>query len=340
MSHGSIAAAWEFCDRILVDVSRSFALIIPRCPDPIDRCLCVGYLLCRLADTIEDEERLSADQRNVLYDRLLSCVSLPGGADTCGQFISAWPQNPEGPCGQLVRGTQRVLEAFDSLPASYRGPLLDCVHEMVAGMRSMYPVSAHRGLEFYCRDLPDLDRYCHYVAGTVGVMSTRLFEQYLRDASGSAGDFTPTNAWRERGRRMGLGLQMTNIIKDACVDAGRGVSFIPPAFVEWSSARPRVSASGRAALIRHALGHLDEAIEYTLAIPPAQTGIRAFLLGSILPAVATLELAACGRQESPKIDRAAMRAILDLIESHPENEKLRQAYESHRRGCLTLAHPC
>ena len=324
--------AWKFCDRILVAVSRSFALIIPRCPAPIDRCLCAGYLLCRLADTIEDDEHLDSAQRGTLYDRLLACVSAPHDPVPCERFVAAWPHMPEGGYGELVRGTSFVMEALTSLSPAHREPLADCVHEMVAGMRGMHAVASQHGIAFFCRDLPDLDRYCHHVAGTVGVMSTRLFEQHLSTrAAADPGIFTPTDAWRERGRRMGLGLQMTNIVKDACVDAGRGVSYIPLQYVAWKDDVPQVTPDGLAALTHHALGHLDEAIAYTTALPPAQTGIRTFLLGSILPAVATLEVAASAAQKAPKIDRQAMRSILDFVDSAPSDEAIRVLYDRQRR---------
>jgi farnesyl-diphosphate farnesyltransferase len=325
--------AWEFCNRILVDVSRSFALIIPRCPPPLDRCLCVGYLLCRLADTIEDDALLALTQRQRLYDALLDCIRAPADSDACRRFIHAWPALPDGGYGQLVCGTQNVLAAFRSLPADYQEPLLRCVHEMVAGMRSVEPVASCHGVTFYCRDLTELDRYCHHVAGTVGVMSTELFERYL--ASGRPEDSqVGSRAWREQGRRMGLGLQMTNIIKDAGGDADRGVSFIPPLYVEFVDGSPRVTDAGRAELIRHTLAHLDQAIEYTTALPASARGIRAFLLGSILPAVATLEIAATGARRDPKIDRQAMRSILEFIESAPGDAEIRAWYDPHRARCL------
>src|SRR3990172_68725 len=89
--------SWAFCQQILPDVSRSFALIIPRCPAPIDGALCVGYLLCRVADTIEDEPTLNDAQRARLYDSLLAAVDQPACPQGVSDFRAAWPTLPDGP---------------------------------------------------------------------------------------------------------------------------------------------------------------------------------------------------------------------------------------------------
>jgi farnesyl-diphosphate farnesyltransferase len=49
-------------DQILPRVSRSFALTIPRLPLDLRTPVTNAYLLCRIADTIEDESALSAAQ--------------------------------------------------------------------------------------------------------------------------------------------------------------------------------------------------------------------------------------------------------------------------------------
>ena len=47
-------------DRILPYVSRTFALTIPQLPPALRTAVTNAYLLCRIADTIEDEPALSA----------------------------------------------------------------------------------------------------------------------------------------------------------------------------------------------------------------------------------------------------------------------------------------
>ena len=314
--HGS---AWAFCSGILPAVSRSFALIIPRCPPPLDRAMCLGYLLCRIADTIEDDESLTEPQRQGLYQFFLAAVEAPDQPERAAAFVRAWPRLPEGDYGRLVQHTADVLTAYRDLPTPALAPLRTCVHDMVEGMARFGPAEPVGNVRFLCRDLRDLDDYCHIVAGTVGLMSTALFRWHF-----GAG-FSPPAGWQEDGRRMGLGLQMTNIIKDCRGDAQRGVSFIPPCFVALDRGY-ELTAQGRASLIRHAISHLDRAMSYTEAVPPDQTGVRTFLLGSLLPAIATLEAAADGTQHLPKITRADMTEIFALIEAPGEQAEAVRAW--------------
>jgi farnesyl-diphosphate farnesyltransferase len=327
------SGSWGFCAGILPGVSRSFAMIIPQCPEPLDRAMCVAYLICRLADTVEDDVSLSDDQRTVLYDALLAAVDAPTDSALAEAFPKAWLKLPEGDYGTLVEGTAHVMAAYATLPEALGGPIRTCVHDMITGMRSMR-VAAHRdGISFMCRDMGDLERYCHYVAGTVGIMSTTLFETRL----GPAG-FTADDGWREDGRRLGLGLQMTNIIKDCRVDAQRQVSFIPPDCVDPGQSAYRLKPTSKAELMNRCIGHLDAGLRYSLAVPASESGIRTFLLGSLLPAIATLEVAAQGTELHPKIDRLKMAEIFELITiSVGDDAAIRDWYTDHRRRTLRLA---
>jgi farnesyl-diphosphate farnesyltransferase len=321
---------WGFCAGILPAVSRSFALIIPQCPEPIDRALCVAYLICRLADTVEDELALTDSQRSLLYDALLMAVDRPEEIRLAEAFTRAWPSLPPDDYGRLVEGTALVVAAFASLPAEIRSPIRTCVHDMIAGMRRMGVVLRREGVAFMCADMTGLEQYCHHVAGTVGIMSTVLFETRLTPAG-----FQATDGWREDGRRLGLGLQMTNIIKDCRVDARRGVSFIPAEYVGLGPAGYDLSREGRAGVIGRCVEHLDAGLRYTLAVPHNEGGIRTFLLGSLLPAIATLEVAAPGTELHPKIERAKMHEIFDCVRENLGNDAALQAwYDDHRQRTL------
>jgi farnesyl-diphosphate farnesyltransferase len=326
---------WGFCAGILPAVSRSFALIIPQCPEPIDRALCVAYLICRLADTVEDELALADSQRSLLYDALLAAVDRPEEASLSESFVRAWPAVPADDYGRLVEGAALVVGAFASLPAEIRSPIRACVHDMIAGMRQTRVVLNREGVAFFCADMADLERYCHHVAGTVGIMSTVLFETRLKPAG-----FGVTDQWRENGRRLGLGLQMTNIIKDCRVDAGRGVSFIPAEYVEFGPTGYSLGREARAKLIGRCIEHLDAGLRYSLALPHTEGGIRTFLLGSLLPAIATLEVAAPGAELHPKIERAKMHEIFDCIRDNLDNDAALQAwYDDHRQRTLATINP-
>ena len=49
---------WQFCSDILPRVSRTFALSIAALPEALRDAIRVAYLLCRVVDTVEDDETL------------------------------------------------------------------------------------------------------------------------------------------------------------------------------------------------------------------------------------------------------------------------------------------
>ena len=60
----------EFCRALLPHVSRTFAISVPCLPPPLDRQVTVAYLLCRLADTIEDSTHWTPQSRREAFNAL------------------------------------------------------------------------------------------------------------------------------------------------------------------------------------------------------------------------------------------------------------------------------
>ena len=58
----------DFQNKILAEVSRTFALTIPKLPDNLVVAVSNAYLLCRIADTIEDDPDLSFSQKKRYSD--------------------------------------------------------------------------------------------------------------------------------------------------------------------------------------------------------------------------------------------------------------------------------
>src|SRR3954464_5598457 len=67
----------DFCREILPAVSRTFALSIRLLPGELGAAVRDAYLLCRIADTIEDAPDLPADDKAALLDRLAACFDNP-----------------------------------------------------------------------------------------------------------------------------------------------------------------------------------------------------------------------------------------------------------------------
>jgi farnesyl-diphosphate farnesyltransferase len=306
----------ELQSHFLQGVSRTFALTIPQLPGRLHRVVANAYLLCRIADTIEDDPALDPEQTRVFADRFIEVVAgtaapEPFAADL-GPLLSeqSLPQERE-----LIWHTPRVIGITRTFNAGQQAALATCVRIMSRGMAEFQQNASRAGLT----DLRELDRYCYHVAGVVGECLTRLFC-----------DYSPQIA-RQRTALMGLavsfgqGLQMTNIIKDLWDDYARGVCWLPRAvFAEQGfdlhDLAPGQASSGFEAglvrLIAVAHGHLRNALHYTLLLPRAEVGLRKFCLWALGMAVLTLRNINNNRTftagSEVKISRRSVRTIVAL----------------------------
>jgi farnesyl-diphosphate farnesyltransferase len=125
--------AVRFCRETLPAVSRTFALSIRILPGELGSAVRCAYLLCRIADTIEDEPLMDAPAKAALLDALAACFDDPEVAE---QF----PARVAGLRGdaahlKLTAHTDLVFIAYRALPARTRAHVRKWVGEMIAGMR-------------------------------------------------------------------------------------------------------------------------------------------------------------------------------------------------------------
>ena len=73
-------------DTILQEVSRTFALTIPLLPEDLCRVVGNAYLLCRIADTLEDSPDLTVDAKVRLSELFVEAV---GGRIPADTFVDA-----------------------------------------------------------------------------------------------------------------------------------------------------------------------------------------------------------------------------------------------------------
>jgi farnesyl-diphosphate farnesyltransferase len=284
----SVSSDEVYQDQILPHVSRTFALTIPQLPAGLRTAVTNAYLLCRIADTIEDEPALSPPETLAFLQRF--SASLAGQADSIALAREIGPRLSERTLPterDLVVNMERVLRVLYRLNAPQRAAIQRCVDLMCRGMPRFQFSASLKGLA----RSGDLDEYCYYVAGVVGEMLTDLFC-----------DYSPKIA-RERQALSAIaasfaqGLQMTNILKDVWEDRSRGACWLPQdvftrygvdlATVSSEPFDPRFAAGFRE-LVGVAHAHLRNALEYTLLIPSEETGIRRFCLWAIGLAVLTL----------------------------------------------------
>ena len=198
------------------------------------------------------------------------------------------------PSLRLVENMGLVFQAVDTLPPNHRSYIFPRVREMSEGMAKYTTLAS--GIQSdvsFLKDEADWDRYCYYVAGTVGHMLTDLFSDYTGFSSST----------REKlhvlGRSFGLGLQKVNILKDAVIDTKRGICFLPQTIIDnynisFDSKSIIDFRGDLTGLVREVVSicrrHFNDSIEYIKIIPRKHLGLRMFLIVPVMLAAGTLRL--------------------------------------------------
>jgi farnesyl-diphosphate farnesyltransferase len=340
METGNPAA--DFQDRVLPHVSRTFALTIPQLPRPLRTAVTNAYLLCRIADTIEDEPALSPAETRVFLQRFTAVVRGSEPAAPLAHEIARRLSERSLPAErQLVEGMEQVIEVTARL-GEQRAPIERCIEVMSQGMHHFQQTASVAGLA----RCSDLDSYCYYVAGVVGEMLTELF------CCHSPAIAAQRTALQELSTSFAQGLQLTNIIKDFWEDRSRGACWFPRELfarhgIELAELVPGHSAAGFQAgvheLVAVAHGHLRNALAYALLLPPRERGIRLFCLWAIGLAVLTLRKIDAHRDytrgEQVKVSHSAVLLTRLSTSAAVRNDRLlRQLFEQAARG-LPLAPP-
>ncbi|RMF96400.1 MAG: phytoene/squalene synthase family protein [Gammaproteobacteria bacterium] len=296
--------------RILPGVSRTFALTIPQLPPGLREVVANAYLLCRIADTIEDDPELAAEDKAAC---LAAYVDAVRGRGDAAAFARAVAPRLSASCPaqerDLVAHAPEVLAITAGFRPAQRKAIDRCVAVMCEGMAEFQARKNLRGLG----TLEDMDRYCYFAAGVVGEMLTELFCDHCPELMPRRQALLPLAVC------FGQGLQMTNILKDVWEDREAGNCWLPRAFFEdlpgaLARADHAALAPGIDRLVAVAHGHLRSALRYTLMIPRSEAGIRRFCLWALGMAVLTLRRIhanpgfANGQQV--KISRRAVRATV------------------------------
>ena len=286
---GTVPEASASADR----VSRTFAICIRLLPPELEHSVLIAYLLCRIADTVEDTTCLDREGKKQLLSHFSSCLPPDGpNAEPLRAAFNQFQNDDE----KLARESDTVLREFHRLTSRQQVAIQPWVLEMCSGMAEFLggPASDAENCVTSLDTVDDLERYCYYVAGTVGHMLTEIFGLVQPPIS-------ETNLGRMKSlsTSFGLGLQLTNIIKDVADDRRRGHNYVPRQLCMAAGIEPHDVQDGRYlqesrevvnAMVEKAQGHLCDALEYVTHVPRRQRGIRAFCLTSLFFAVKTLRL--------------------------------------------------
>jgi farnesyl-diphosphate farnesyltransferase len=306
--------ALAYQDAALQGVSRTFALTIPVLPAGLREVVGNAYLLCRIADTIEDDPDLSFADKRAFSERFVAVVE---GREDAPSFARGLRGriSPEATVAEkdLVAHAPVVIGLTHGFNPAQRAALTRCIRIMADGMVHYQGQETLDGLP----DQAAMDRYCYYVAGVVGEMLTELFCDYSPEIAQRRAELMPLAV------SFGQGLQMTNILKDIWEDRTRGACWLPRDLFEARGLRLSeilpgewrpAYTDGIGHLVGVTHGHLRRALAYTLLLPPREVGIRKFCLWALGMAVLTLRRInaqrSFSRGEEVKISRRCVRGTI------------------------------
>jgi len=163
-----------YCRAMLPRVSRTFAACIGLLPPGLEFPVLIAYLMCRIADTAEDNEGFAPERKRALLDAFSEAVR--ESRTTCPPLAEAFPE-PRNDDEALTRDADRTLRCYAALDPDQQAAIRPWVIEMCDGMADFaerHPGAAPGRVEAL-ETVGDLEDYCYYVAGTVGHLLTELF---------------------------------------------------------------------------------------------------------------------------------------------------------------------
>jgi len=316
----------EWCHEAVQGVSRTFALTIDVLDEPMSTHICLGYLLCRVADTVEDANHIPPEPQAALlrqYDAAIDPES-DTDIDEFRTAVDEWlPENTDKVADDdwiVVAEAPRIIAAFEELPADVQNAIIPPVRELIDGMAMFVERHADAG-GLRIDDADELEEYCYYAAGTVGNLITNLLTR---------GDLAADRRQRlyDTAVEFGLLLQLVNISKDVYDDYTEENNVYLPA--EWLADEgidqeavvdPDNREDAAAVVSRtvsHARSFLDDAEGYLQAMPLRHGNTLAAWGVPFLLAVGTLrELAARPEdaltERGVKISRQEVGAVMSAM---------------------------
>ena len=303
----------KLCWDILPEVSRSFALCIKILPRPTDERMMISYLLLRILDTIEDSQA-SIELKSETFSEIIALLKAGGGSEAesaalkdslCTKIDHTYER-------RLLENVGSVLAVFGGFTESARKAITDCAQEMARGMMKFQSLKIS--------DFARQEEYCHYVAGIVGYLQTRLFHLGGHISEELRGELM------DRSRLFGIALQKVNVLRDVAYDIPQGRYFWPLDIISRhgleyenlcsADMRPRAMEL-LDDMVADALPYLDAAIDFVTALPRAAVRVRVFCLIPLFMAIKSY--AACVGNENVfikgnkvKLSRKEVRRIVRL----------------------------
>lgn len=312
----TIREDWEYCTCVFPKVSRTFSLNTVQLEGDIFKAVLIGYMILRIADTFEDNAcRSELDKIADLKDFSVIFEGNKGLAERLRLYASLrfrWEEDSDEK--RLVENGDKILRCYFDMPEIYRKIIDPLAGEAVKGMIKFkkYRLKSE-GKIFQLNSIEELEDYCYFVAGIVGIMLTKVF---CRRSSIKA----VLPELEKHQIHFGIALQLINIIKDYKKDLERGWCYIPLSVTRKYKVKPEnlrnLSAARMQGILkdmsRLAITHMDSAVEYIKLLPLNEKSIRMFCIIPFLLAYSTLTKIL--KREGDKLSR---KEVLDLLDRCP-----------------------
>ena len=335
------AAQKRYLEQQLDKVSRSFAILIPYIESPLRHYLGVAYLLCRVADNVEDCGQPQAWKKERLDEFMLLLQQPQLAAAQLGEWDKrVWPGLTSDERQMMgVKLGLPLWQIYAAIPDDARGVVRQWIGVMATGMSKltepdMRPFFVKRKGVDILETEADYDEYCYYVAGTVGSLASELVvQQYELPAETAA-------VLQARASSCGRSLQKTNIVKDFVEDLNRGVCYLPDSWMGTADHAPLELKGAdqqlKALVIDNVLSELRASVDYVLALPQHAGGYRRASLLCLFPSYHTM-LAAAQRQDTLftaehqiKISRTTMMQCIG------DSDKVLRSDDAIRQYCARM----
>ncbi len=278
---------------LLPKVSRTFALNIKVLKEKDYLIIATAYLICRYLDSIEDSPIIKTEQKIAWLEQIAKTFKTPPDEKWVRFFDNLHPLKKISNYhyeNLLWQKFAIIIELFLSFDKKHQDILIPPIIRMTEGMK--YFITKYKNSKNKClKNEEELEKYCYFVAGTVGEMLTDFFALKIHDASTLA-------TLHQYKNNFALGLQMTNILKDLFQDKKRDWIYLPEEnikknnltideFFSYNLKNREKILSIYHELIKKTNINLEKALIYTLSIPKKLVRYRIFCLIPLLLAVKT-----------------------------------------------------
>ena len=327
---------WSDIKTQLDRVSRSFALCIPLLEDGLKETIGLSYLLLRALDCIEDSQ-IEKEKKELLYSLfsdLIKNSDKKNNEATIALFEKReWKGIKKVEAEFMTSGAfARTLRYYWDLDENYRSIIASCIEEMAFGMKKYSSpdnktnfIVLESGTRIL-RNQKSYDDYCYYVAGTVGLLLTKITLKFY------SSKLTMSDSMKNLALAFGRVLQKVNIIKDCREDYQRGLCFLPKVFLTKISCN--IDRINLKLILKDLEQDLVLARDYIFSLPDNYKRFKKFCLLALMPAYKTLIYIMKNqdlfyqKDESIKIPKAQMlKCFAEVMASSVKKESLEALHQ-------------